>query len=430
MTEILEKTAPPMTMAARLLDWYDENRRILPWREDPSPYHVWLSEIMLQQTRVDTVIGYYNRFIEAMPDIRALAEADEDRVLKLWQGLGYYSRARNLRKAARAVVDDYGGDMPDTAEQLQRLPGIGPYVAAAVASIAFGRKEPAVDGNLLRIFARVTLWDQSIRTAPAKRAAADYYLILLPESRPGDMNQALMDLGAGICLPNGTPLCGQCPWSPYCLAHAEHREQALPVRDAKKSRRVERRTILRIRVGKRYVIRQRPANALLANLYEFPNESGWLSETEAAEAVRQMGFRIVSTPAPLPASKHIFSHLEWHMRGYEMEAVPVSSAPAESLSALDPLSFKGASDMAADSDRPATSEIWESAGSGPTSSSLDPPRDNDYLLATPEEIESEYAMPTAFAAYRVDSASASGIRPAEKSAETIKKGKRADGRWH
>ena len=205
-------------MKDALLAWYDRCRRSLPWRDDPSAYHVWISEIMLQQTRVEAVKGYYARFLERLPDIRSLAEADEDVCLKLWEGLGYYSRARNLQKAARQIMTEYGGNMPGSSAELIRLPGIGPYTAAAIASIAFGERIPAIDGNLLRVFSRLALYEEEIRTPAAASAAEAFFWKRCPDQRPGDFNQALMDLGAGICTPGGAPACGECPLRQYCRA--------------------------------------------------------------------------------------------------------------------------------------------------------------------------------------------------------------------
>ena len=276
-----------------LLQWYDANRRILPWREDPAPYHVWLSEIMLQQTRVEAVKGYYERFLAALPDIASLAAAEEDVYLKLWEGLGYYSRVRNLHKAAQQVMEQYGGEMPQTAQELRKLAGIGPYTAAAIASIAFGEKVPAVDGNLLRIFAR----------RPAY----------------GEYNQALMDLGATVCLPNGAPHCELCPWSSRCAAHEQKCETAYPVAAPKKARRIDDKTVFLIYYADRLALAKRPSKGLLAGLYEFPNAAGWLSQEEALDFVQGLGFSALQI-RPLPEAKHIFSHREWHMTGYEIRA--------------------------------------------------------------------------------------------------------------
>ncbi len=350
-----------------LLDWYKENRRILPWREDPAPYHVWLSEIMLQQTRVEAVRGYYLRFLKTLPDIAALAAAKEDVYLKLWEGLGYYSRVRNLHKGAVAVMEEYGGEMPHKAAELCRIPGIGPYTAAAIASIAFGECVPAIDGNLLRVFARLTAYGKDIKAEPAKKAARDYYLAAMKEfsaeeiravSRRcyGDMNQALMDLGAKVCLPNAQPLCGQCPFRDHCAAHAKGIETAFPVMPEKKARKKEDRTVLLIHDADRIALRKRPAKGLLAGLYEYPNTDGSLTEQEAVAYVRGLGFSPLHIRR-LPDSKHLFTHKEWHMRGYEILA--------------DEL------------------EEFESGGEAPGS----------IFLAAIPEIRDIWSVPSAFAAY-------------------------------
>lgn len=312
-----------VNLADLLLAWYDAERRILPWREDPTPYHVWVSEIMLQQTRVDTVIDYYQRFLQELPDVRALAEADEERLLKLWQGLGYYSRIRNMHKAAHQVMEEFGGVIPGTPKELQKLSGIGEYVAAAISSIAFQYPVPSVDGNLLRVYARMTGYGESIRTTTARKDATAYYNEIMDRIRPGDMNQALMDLGATICLPNGEPQCERCPWRDYCTAHHQGKELDIPVKEEKKSRTKTRLTVLRIHVGNRVVLRKRSKTGLLANLYEFPNVEGWRTRQEAEDACREMGLRPLKI-RKLPAAKHIFSHVEWHMHGYDIQAEWIS----------------------------------------------------------------------------------------------------------
>ncbi len=302
-------------MTQKLIEWYAEKRRILPWRENPTPYHVWISEIMLQQTRVDTVKGYYARFLASCPDIRALAEAPEDVYMKLWEGLGYYSRVRNMHKAAEEIMTAYGGEMPGSYEKLLGITGIGPYTAAAIASIAFGEKVPAVDGNLLRVFARLSAYPENIKTEKARKAAAEYYLRWMPASAPGSFNQALMDLGATICLPNRAPLCTDCPLQNFCTTHARGEETAYPVMPEKKARRIEDRTVFLIHDAGRIVIGKRPPKGLLASLYEFPNTEGQLSEADALRYVAGLGIQALRI-RPLPAAKHIFSHIEWHMIGY------------------------------------------------------------------------------------------------------------------
>ncbi|MBR5047364.1 MAG: DNA-deoxyinosine glycosylase, partial [Eubacterium sp.] len=239
------RIAPP-GIGRTLLDWYDYNGRILPWRSDPSPYHVWISEIMLQQTRVEAVKAYYDRWMEELPDVEALAGVPDDRLMKLWEGLGYYNRARNLKEAAIKVMDEFGGQLPGDYEQLLSLKGIGEYTAGAIASIAFGLAKAAVDGNVLRVFSRILMEPGKISSATVKRDLTREVIRIMPKDRPGDYNQALMDLGAGICLPNGKPLCEKCPWESVCQAHTEGRESDFPVREEKKSRRVEDRAVFLI----------------------------------------------------------------------------------------------------------------------------------------------------------------------------------------
>ncbi|MDO5491064.1 MAG: A/G-specific adenine glycosylase, partial [Bacillota bacterium] len=291
--------------ARQLLRWYDENRRDLPWRREPSPYHVWLSEIMLQQTRVEAVRGYYARFLERLPDIPSLAQAEEDVYLKLWEGLGYYSRVRNLHRAAVQITEERGGRIPRTAKELLSLPGIGPYTAAAIASICFGERIPAIDGNLLRIFARMTGFDQDIKSSAAKKEAAAYFDGLFPDDRPGDVNQALMDLGATVCLPRGTPLCGNCPWRSRCAAHRNGTEEQFPFTGSKKPRTIEEKTVFLIYYDQQLVLRKRSETGLLAGLYEFPNTPGTLSRAKATTYLRDLGFDALRMQA-LPPARHIF----------------------------------------------------------------------------------------------------------------------------
>lgn len=325
--------AADKTQTEELLSWYAAKRRILPWREDPTPYHVWLSEIMLQQTRVEAGKAYYLRFLEQLPDIAALAAAPEEVYLKLWEGLGYYSRVRNLHKAAVMIMEEYGGKMPSSASELVKLPGIGPYSAAAIASIAFQQQEVSVDGNLLRVFARMTEYGEDIKAPAARKAALAYYEERIASvKRPGDFNQALMDLGAGICLPNGVPLCAECPWAERCRAHQTGRETEFPAAVMKKARKQEDLTVFLIHAGNLVAIHRRPDDGLLAGLWEFPNVPGHLSEEEAKMSLA--GMKLRREPEfirKLPTAKHIFSHIEWHMTGYEIRIPELSGEELEEL---------------------------------------------------------------------------------------------------
>ena len=318
--------------AVSLIGWYRKNKRILPWRDTGDPEDVWISEIMLQQTRVEAVKGYFVRFREALPDAAAIAACPDDRLMKLWEGLGYYSRARNLKKCAQVLVEQYGGKLPADHAALLRLPGIGPYTAGAIASIAFGLPVPAVDGNVLRVWARITGCTDDIALDATKalftwEIAA--LLELMTRSREdfsaGDFNQALMELGATVCVPNGAPLCARCPMNHRCEALSEELTGLIPVKSGKKPRRREERTILVIRDGERFYFRKRPSKGLLAGLYEFPGEAGFLTQEQAVDAARALGFDPVRV-TPLPAGKHIFTHIEWHMQAWEIR---VSGFPAE-----------------------------------------------------------------------------------------------------
>ncbi len=298
-----------------LLAWYDRGRRILPWREEPTPYHVWVSEIMLQQTRVEAVKPYYDRFMKQLPDIASLAKAEEEVLLKLWEGLGYYNRVRNLNKAAVLIMEEYGGRMPDSYEELLKLPGIGSYTAGAIASIAYGKPVPAVDGNVLRVLARLRLDERDIMQANVKKQIEEELSYSMPRDRAGDFNQALMELGAMVCIPNGAPKCMECPWEKLCLAHKEGREQEFPVKTKKKARTIEKKTILLIRDENKAALKKRPDKGLLAGMYEFPWIEGKLTEKEVLSYLKEIGLSVLHIK-PLTESKHIFTHKEWHMTGY------------------------------------------------------------------------------------------------------------------
>ncbi len=310
----------PAGIGETLLKWYDYHARILPWRSDPTPYHVWISEIMLQQTRVEAVKKYYDRWMEALPEIKDLAEVEEERLMKLWEGLGYYNRARNLKTAAITVMEEYKGKLPSDYDQLRSLKGIGEYTAGAIASIAFGMKEPAVDGNVLRVFSRLLAEDGDIGKQAVKKKITREVRRVLPAERPGDFNQALMDLGAGICLPKGQPLCEQCPWEAVCQARKKGQEQDFPVKAAKKARKIEKKTVLLLEIygeeTRRILLHKRPANGLLANLWELPNMEGWLDREDAREKIKEQWGHYPDEGEPLGKRKHVFSHIEWHMIGY------------------------------------------------------------------------------------------------------------------
>ncbi|MCR5031731.1 MAG: A/G-specific adenine glycosylase [Lachnospiraceae bacterium] len=302
----------------RLLDWFDQNKRDLPWRTSPEAYHVWLSEIMLQQTRVEAVKEYYARFLETLPSVESLANAPEQQLLKLWEGLGYYSRVRNLQKAAGLLKErDYL--LPEEKEELQKLPGIGSYTAGAISSIAFGKREVAVDGNLLRVLSRLREDPRCIDEGKTKKAVEDELLSIYPEKRCGDVNQAFMDLGAMICTPGGAPLCEKCPLMPFCAAGEKNTWQRYPVRKEKAGRRIENRTVVILVDEERIALHKRPDKGLLAGMYEFINLEGTLSDGQVLDYLKALGLKSIHV-RKLQSAKHIFSHIEWHMTGYEVKA--------------------------------------------------------------------------------------------------------------
>lgn len=311
----------PGPIAPALLAWFRQNARVLPFRQDPTPYHIWVSEIMLQQTRVAAALEHYRRFMAALPDIPALAACPDEELFKLWEGLGYYSRARNLKKAATLICSEYGGRLPASYEELQKLPGIGEYTAGAIASIAFGLPAPAVDGNVLRVFARLYNDESNIADPATKRLFTRRVTEQQPPDAPGPFNEALMELGALVCLPGGTPLCGQCPLAGQCLARAAGTQLELPVKTPPKPRRVQPVTVLVVRRENRCLLQQRPDTGLLAGLWQpFLFEEA-LDEGEALARLADLGLSVgTAPPRPLKAAKHIFSHVEWRMSGWEITA--------------------------------------------------------------------------------------------------------------
>ena len=337
-------------MVKPLLSWYDSQRRILPWREDPAPYRVWLSEIMLQQTRVEAGKPYFERFMRELPTIGALAAVDDERLMKLWEGLGYYNRARNLKKAAQVIMDEYGGEVPADFEKIKSLPGIGSYTAGAIASIAFNIAKPAVDGNVLRVASRVLASDESIEKPEVKAALEEALEEVMPRDRAGDFNQSLMELGALVCLPNGKARCESCPISAVCKANELGLQVVLPVKEKKKPRRLEEKTVLLLCCEDKVALQKRPEKGLLAGLWEFPSLEGLLTPQELKKQLEAVG-----SPAekiePLTSAVHIFTHVQWNMIGYRVNL----SKPAQNSA---------------------------------------------YIWVKTEQLDHEYAVPSAFSAYR------------------------------
>jgi A/G-specific adenine glycosylase len=301
-----------------LLGWYEKEKRDLPWRGSGDPYAIWISEIMLQQTRVETVRDYYHRWMVRFPDIKSLAKADLDTVLKLWEGLGYYSRARNLHKAARLIADEMGGIFPSTYKQILALPGIGPYTAGAIASIAFGQPMPAVDGNVLRVMSRIFALpeiDQTSVQSAIKQQVADHF----PSGREGDYTQALMELGALVCVPH-RPLCNCCPLIGQCQAYEQNNQRLWPIIREKKPGKEIKRLVAVIKRGGEFLMHQRPATGLLAGLWEFPGVEGSLKKELAPKFADEYGLQLKVGKHLLDAN-HVFTHLEWEMKVYEATLV-------------------------------------------------------------------------------------------------------------
>ena len=334
-----------------LTDWYRQNKRILPWRDQNNAYYTWVSEIMLQQTRVEAVKPYFQRFIGELPDVQALAECPEEKLMKLWEGLGYYNRVRNMQTAARTVVCEYEGVLPASYEELLSLKGIGNYTAGAIASIAYQIPVPAVDGNVLRVISRITEDRQDIMKQSVRRQIEENLLGIMPEETPGDFNQALMELGAVICVPNGQAKCAECPIAFTCLAHRHDKADMIPVKAPKKARTQDNRTVFIIQDGECTAIRKRPEKGLLAGLYELPNTQGHLKSEDALLYVKELGLDPLYIEE-LPPAKHIFSHIEWRMQAYRIKV-----------------------------------------------SSLKTTQDKELIFASKEQSGKQYAIPSAFGAY-------------------------------
>ena len=300
-----------------LLPWYQMNKRELPWRADREPYHVWLSEIMLQQTRVEAVKGYYTRFLEALPTIEVLANCDDDLLHKLWEGLGYYSRVRNLKKAANVIMAEYGGAFPGKYDAVRALPGIGDYTAGAVCSICFGLPTPAVDGNVLRVISRLQN-DPTPIDLPARKKEVQNQLAEIYPAHSGDFTQALMELGATICGPNRKPDCENCPCRSFCLGYQQGTAEKLPVKSPKKPKRQENMTVFILRCGDSFVLEKRLDSGLLAGLWQFPNVSGTLDAAAALVWAAQQKLKVADIRR-IAEKKHIFTHIQWNMRGIYLE---------------------------------------------------------------------------------------------------------------
>ncbi len=313
----METTDILSLLPSALLPWYDQNRRVLPWRADREPYHVWLSEIMLQQTRVEAVKGYYARFLAALPDIAALASCGDDALHKLWEGLGYYSRVRNLKKAAQVVMERHGGVFPRTHSEILALPGIGDYTAGAICSICYDLPTPAVDGNVLRVWSRL-MDDPSPIDLPATKKTVTQALAAVYPKQAGNFTQALMELGATVCGPNRKPECPQCPCQSFCRGYAHGTAEALPVKAPKKPKRQEYLTVLILSWGGAYAMEKRPQKGLLAGLWQFPNVPGHLDTRQALRLLESWGLRPREILREVSRT-HIFTHIQWNMKGIYLE---------------------------------------------------------------------------------------------------------------
>lgn len=298
-----------------LLEWYHQNARILPWRQNKDPYRIWVSEIMLQQTRVEAVIPYYERFMEKLPNIQSLAECDDELLLKLWEGLGYYSRVRNLKKAAQVICKEHKGEFPQDFESILKLPGIGNYTAGAISSIAFEKVTAAVDGNVLRVITRLTENSQDIMDVKFRRKVTEKLEEVYPKTERGDFTQSLMELGAVICVPNGEPKCEMCPLNSLCKAYKNHTQLQYPVKKKKAERKKEEKTVLILQYQDKIALNKRSEEGLLSGMWELPNLNGKQTVEEIIKWLADKKITVQSANK-LKEKKHIFSHIEWHMESF------------------------------------------------------------------------------------------------------------------
>ena len=318
----MEHTKILAAMISPLCSWYEKNKRILPWRKNRDPYRVWVSEIMLQQTRVEAALPYYERFLEALPTVFDLASASEEKILKLWEGLGYYSRVKNMQKAAQTMVQDYGGEFPRDRKLLQALSGIGSYTAGAICSIAFGLPESAVDGNVLRVVARLCNNDEDILLPQTKKRVEKELQSVYPSvSDPGALTQAIMELGALVCIP-GVPCCEVCPLCDLCMAYKNGCTLKLPVRQVKTTKKEQKRSVFLLLSNGKVALKRRGAKGPLAGLWEFPGVEQELTEKEAEKELKRLG--ISESPQKFIKSRHVFTHLIWEMQSFIVQNVPQS----------------------------------------------------------------------------------------------------------
>ncbi len=320
-----QKRKIPMQICQPLLEWYPDHHRNLPWRKDKDPYHVWVSEIMLQQTRVEAVKGYYERFLNALPDIKSLAECPEEQLLKLWEGLGYYNRVRNMQKAAQIMITQYHGKFPHTYAEIAALPGIGEYTAGAVCSICYDLPEPAVDGNVLRVLARLEEDFRNILDLNTKKDFTAQLKIIYHADYAGTLTQSLMELGAMICIPHGTPKCEICPLNLFCMANQNQSQNQLPIRVKKQKRRTEQKTVFVLQYENKIAVRKRPPKGLLSSLWELPNIENFLTPEEI---IQQCSAWHVQPKELLKINqrKHVFTHITWEMQGAFLECAQQSDA--------------------------------------------------------------------------------------------------------
>jgi len=307
-------------MVNNIINWYQKNKRMLPWRKDKNPYHIWISEIMLQQTKIEAVKKYYNRFIQEIPDVKNLSKIEEERLLKLWEGLGYYTRARNLQKAAKIITNELNGKFPTKYEELIKLPGIGEYTASAITSISFQEQVATVDGNVLRVMMRILNSKENVLEEAVRKKVTKALTETLKKynvKHPGDFNEGMMELGETICIPNTKPICNECPIKNFCKAYKENTQETLPIRIKKNRKKEENLTVFLIIYQNKVAVSYREEKGLLHHMYEFPNINKKLTKQETEAYLKSL--HITGKITKGPSHTHIFTHKKWKMQSYIIE---------------------------------------------------------------------------------------------------------------
>lgn len=394
---------PLENISEPLLQWFTLHKRELPWRNDHEPYHVWISEIMLQQTRIEAVKKYYLRFMEALPDVESLSLVSEERLLKLWEGLGYYSRAKNLKKAAETIMSEYEGHFPSCYAQLIKLAGIGEYTAGAIASICFQEKVTAIDGNVLRVISRLTGSRKNVLLPETKKMVEGQLLHIMP-AQSGAFNEALMELGEIVCLPNKAPLCEQCPLKQSCTAYRQELTAEIPLRIKTMKRTKEEKTILLLTDEHgRIAIEKRTAKGLLGGMYQLPNLEGFYAEEELVKILTDQQQLIPLQISFIKKTKHVFTHIDWLMKGYAILVKNIT--PDTTIETGKTADIKTNIRITTDANASNTTDINAKTDIDTKTDANDQTLIFDHsrlLWVSKEELQEAYPLPTAFRLFLSD----------------------------